>query len=297
MTLSPVGVGIIGASSQRGWASLTHLPILDALDDFELVAVATTNKESAEATASRYAVPHAYTDPRDLVADPRVELVVVSVRVDHHAELVRMAIDAGKHVWCEWPLVTNTADAEALLARAQLQGIHHVIDLQATVAPAIQHARDLLADGYIGAVESVMVQAALPYGGPTVNAANRYMLDRATGGSILLVATAHMLAGVAAMLGDITSVSATLRTRFEQVTVVDTGELIASQVPDHVAISAEIGDGVVLIADVHGGHPRQPHTTVDILGSDGVLRLETRPHPPRERLGRRRPEPPGVAGK
>jgi predicted dehydrogenase len=81
MASSRVGVGIIGANADVGWAARTHLPVIDALDGFELVAVATTRTESAEAAAQRYGARHAYTDPRALVDDPGVEVVTVSVKV------------------------------------------------------------------------------------------------------------------------------------------------------------------------------------------------------------------------
>src|SRR5688500_7599962 len=80
MSSSAVRIGVIGANAERGWAAMTHLPAIDALDECELVAVATTRPESAEATALRYGARRSYTDPHALVADPEIDVVTVAVR-------------------------------------------------------------------------------------------------------------------------------------------------------------------------------------------------------------------------
>ena len=56
-------VGIVGASASRGFASIAHIPALRALPQFEIVAVATSRQETAEAAARRYQVPLASADP------------------------------------------------------------------------------------------------------------------------------------------------------------------------------------------------------------------------------------------
>ena len=50
-TSSKIRVGIVGANPQRGFASVAHIPALQALPDFEIVAVCTSRQESAETAA------------------------------------------------------------------------------------------------------------------------------------------------------------------------------------------------------------------------------------------------------
>ncbi len=279
MTQQTPRIGLLGANSEHGWASFTHLPVLAAMPDVDLVAVGTRNQESADATARRYGVPRAYSRAADLVNDPDVDVVVVSVRATGHVELIELALDAGKHVMCEWPLACNSADAQRLLTLARARGTRHVMAMGAVVAPAVEHVRDLVADGYIGDVESVTVQSAVVHRGARVGSWSLYTLDPANNAGVLGIQVGHLLSGVETMFGPVTSVSATMLNRHPVMTVIETGEQVANPEPDHVALTATIGETVMLTVDVHNGHPRQPFTEVRALGSDGVLTLRTRQYP------------------
>ena len=118
-----IGVGILGANPDRSWAALAHIPAIQASADFTLTAVATTRTESARAARDRFGARHAFTDPVSLARHPDVDLVVVNVKVSAHAELVTAALDAGKHVYCEWPLATSTAAAIRLRDLAAAAGV------------------------------------------------------------------------------------------------------------------------------------------------------------------------------
>ena len=58
----PIRVGIVRANPARGWGTVAHLPALRALDEFQVVAMATTRHDTARATAEAYGVPHALLD-------------------------------------------------------------------------------------------------------------------------------------------------------------------------------------------------------------------------------------------
>src|SRR3546814_15776199 len=78
--------------------------------------------ESAKATAARYGVAHAFDDPRKLAEHPDVDVVSVCVRVPAQRELVMLALEAGKHVYCEWPLGRDTDEAAELERLARERG-------------------------------------------------------------------------------------------------------------------------------------------------------------------------------
>src|SRR2546426_12504189 len=60
-----IRVGIIGANPDRGWAAQAHIPALKSLsDDFEITALSTTRRESAEAARARFGVPRARSEER-----------------------------------------------------------------------------------------------------------------------------------------------------------------------------------------------------------------------------------------
>src|SRR5215218_7381317 len=110
-----IRVGMVGITPNRGFSSIAHMPALQALPDFEIVAVCTTRQETADAAAKHYGVPLAFADPVKLAQHPDVDLVTVCVKVPDHFTPVMAAIEAGKHVYCEWPLGRSTEEAVRML--------------------------------------------------------------------------------------------------------------------------------------------------------------------------------------
>ena len=125
-----LGVGIIGASPDRGWASDAHIPALTALKELEFIALSTSRKESAELASKQFGVALAFDNHESLVSCPEVDLVAVTVKVPHHLELATAAINAGKAVYCEWPLGNGLEEAEALARMAQDKGVFAAVGLQ-----------------------------------------------------------------------------------------------------------------------------------------------------------------------
>src|SRR5438309_11679126 len=151
---STLGVGIIGVSPIRGWAATAHIPALRALPFYEIRALSGHSAESARAAGEAFGVSAVFSDHKQLVTRPDIDVVAVTVKVPHHREFVSAAIAAGKAVYCEWPLGRDLEDARAMAALAVEQRVHSVVGLQARQAPAIEFVQELLRDGYVGEVLS-----------------------------------------------------------------------------------------------------------------------------------------------
>ena len=77
-----IRVGIIGANPDRGWAAQAHIPALKSLsDDFEITALSTSRRESADAAATRFGVRRAFDNHDDLVNSADVDVVAITVKV------------------------------------------------------------------------------------------------------------------------------------------------------------------------------------------------------------------------
>src|SRR5881398_2224939 len=146
---STLGVGIIGVSPIRGWASTAHIPALRALPNYEIRALTAHDAESARAIGAAFGVSAVFSDHEQLVLQPDIDVVVVTVKVPHHRELVSAALAAGKAVYCEWPLGRDLEDARAMAALSAQREVRTVVGLQAGQAPAIEFVRELLSDGYV----------------------------------------------------------------------------------------------------------------------------------------------------
>src|SRR6266566_4660901 len=144
------------------------------------------NMESARAAGEAFGVSAVFTDHEQLVTQPDIDVVAVTVKVPHHRELVSAAIAAGKAVFCEWPLGRDLDDARAMAALAAKQGVRTVVGLQARQAPAIEFVQELLRDGYVGEVLSTtMIGLSVP--GDVVVQANAYMLDKTNGANLITI--------------------------------------------------------------------------------------------------------------
>src|SRR5215211_1310523 len=118
-----IRLGFVGANVRSMWASQSHFPALLASPDVELTAVCTTRTETAEAARKAFGAKRAFTDFREMANSPDIDAIAVVVRVPSHYEPTKAAIEAGKHVYTEWPLGRTTAEAEELTALADGKGV------------------------------------------------------------------------------------------------------------------------------------------------------------------------------
>src|SRR5438270_11295670 len=140
-----IRVGIIGANPDRGWAAQAHIPALQSLrDDFEITALSTSRRESADAAGKLFGVPAAFDNHRDLVSRADVDVVAITVKVPYHLELATAALEAGKPVYCEWPLGNGLIEAQTLASLAKKKGVLAVVGLQARAAPTVAYLRELI---------------------------------------------------------------------------------------------------------------------------------------------------------
>src|SRR3954468_2034520 len=235
MSGSKLGVGIIGVNPAWGGAATAHIPALRALPNYEIRALSSTSAEAARAAGEAFEVAAVFAHHAELVAQPDVDVVVVTVKVPHHRELVSAALAAGKAVYCEWPLGRNLDDAQAMAMFAAEQNVRTVVGLQARQAPAIEFVHDLVRNGYVGEVLSTtMIGLSIP--GDSVIQANAYMLDATNGANLLTIAVGHSLDTLNHVLGEFDALSAVSDLRRPSIAIEETGEQIAKTASDQIAV-------------------------------------------------------------
>ena len=269
---STLGVGIIGVSPARGWAATAHIPALRALPNYEIRALSGHSAESARAAGEVFGVSAVFSDHNQLVSQPDVDVVAVTVKVPHHRELVSAALAAGKAVYCEWPLGRDLDDARAMAAHAAKQGVRTVVGLQARQAPAIEFVQGLLRDGYVGEVLSTtMVGLSVP--GGVVGQPNAYMLDKRNGANVLTIAVGHSLDLLNYVLGEFTDLSAVSNLRRPLITIEETGERLVKTAADQIAAIGTLTSGATASVHVREAVAGGTGFLWEINGTDGTLRL------------------------
>lgn len=270
-------VGIVGLSAKRGWAAAAHLPALRALPEyFELVGVANTSLESAESAAAAFDVPRAFESAAEMVASPDIDVVIVTVKVPYHREVVTAALKNGKNVYCEWPLANGLAEAKELAALARDKRVLAVIGTQAVASPEVQFVRKLVADGFLGEILSSTYLGAGFTWGDDVTLAEAYAMDSKNGATLLSVIGGHAIAAFQCVLGQFREVSAVLSQRRRTVRIVETGEMIPMRTPDQVLINGILQSGAPLSLQLRGGLPRGTRLLWEINGTEGDLRITAR---------------------
>src|SRR3982075_938938 len=269
---STLGVGIIGVSPVWGWATTAHIPALRALPNYVIRALSARTAESARAAGEVFGVSAVFSDHEQLVRQPDIDIVAVTVKAPHHRELVSAALAAGKAVYCEWPLGRDLDDARAMAALAARAGVHTVVGLQARQAPAIEFVQGLLRDGYVGEVLSTtMVGLSIP--GDVVVQPNAYMLDTANGANVLTIAIGHSLDILNYVLGEFADLSALSDLRRPLITIEETRERIVKTAPDQIAVIGTLTSGAIASVHVREAVAGGTGFLWEINGTDGTLRI------------------------
>ena len=281
MTAQRFRVGIVGLQPGRSWAARGHIPALRALpESFDIVGVANTSLESSQAAAAAMSLPKAYANVAEMVSAPEIDIVTVTVKVAHHLEIVRAVIEAGKHIYCEWPLGNGLAEAEELTAIARAKGVLGVIGTQARVAPEIEYLKQLIADGFVGEVLSTtLIARGGGWGGVIPQKKdNAYLLDKAGGATMLTIPVGHTLAALTDVLGKFADVSSVLATRRTTALVADTGETLPVSAPDQVLVSGLLANGAPVSIHYRGGMARDGDGLLwEINGTKGDIRVSGPP--------------------
>src|SRR5438445_12728244 len=255
-----IRVGIIGANPNRGWAAEAHIPALKSLsDDFEITALSTSRRESADAASKLFDVPVAFDNHQDLVNRADVDVVAITVKVPYHLELAKAALDAGKAVYCEWPLCNGVKAAETLAALAKKKGVLAVAGLQARSAPSVAYVRDLIKQGYVGEVLSTSLFGSGMGWGPTVEPFNAYLNDKKNGATMLSIALGHAADALCHCLSEVRELSATMTTRRKFFTISGTGESKPMKADDQVLVSGLLEGGAAFSIHYRGGLTRGTH--------------------------------------
>jgi len=269
---APIRVGIVGVNAHRGWAAEAHIPALRSLPAYEITAVSTTRQDSADAAAAAFGVNLAFDNYHDLVTSPEVDLVVVTVKVAYHRELVDAALKAGKAVYSEWPLGMDLGEAQAMVGLAEQRNARTLVGLQSRSNPAVMYARDLVAAGYIGTVLSTTLIGSAGLGG-TIDQGNSYIVKKENGASLLRLVAAHSIDVINHVLGDFTELSAVLDTRRPDMVILESGVPIIKTTPDQVAVIGRLESGTTVSLHFREGHQGGEKFMWEINGSEGTLQL------------------------
>jgi predicted dehydrogenase len=148
MAKRKVRVGVIGAG---WWTTYAHLPSLAGHPNAEVFGIADVDLERARATATKYGIPSAFGDHRELLAE-KPDAVIVATPHHTHFELARDALEAGADVMVEKPMVIEPDHGRQLVELARRQGRNLHVGYPYLYTRHSQELRRLVEEGAIGDV-------------------------------------------------------------------------------------------------------------------------------------------------
>ena len=241
-----IRVGIVGATvtpGGSGWGATAHVPALKALSsEYELMAVCTRHADTASASRDAFGAEIGYDNFAAMVADPSIDLAVVCVRVPGHYDLVMQALQAGKAVYCEWPLGADVVEAERMAALAAERSLRTAVGLQGCSNPTVLYARELIDQGFVGDILGAnlrsLSQAVTRRGNGRI-----WQADRRNGANTLTIAAGHAIDSLCYLVGEFAEVSAHLATKITIWHNTDTGEDVEVNSPDWIDVSGHLQQG------------------------------------------------------
>lgn len=187
MSQEQIRVGIAGLG-RSGWDIHAHL-LAPLGEQFQVTAVVDADSERREEAVERFDC-QAYDNYDALLADPGVELVIVSLPNFLHADAAIQALAAGKHVVCEKPMATSLADADRMVAAAEASDKVLTIFQQRRYSPDFVKVKEVINSGILGRIVQIRLyatgfsrrwdwQTLQKFGGGSLNNTGPHFLDMA----------------------------------------------------------------------------------------------------------------------
>ena len=262
-----VRVGVVGTS---WFADRFHLPNLASHPRAEITAICGRTRERAEELATKYTIPHVFTDYRDMIASGTLDALVVVTPDALHYPITMAALDAGLHVLCEKALALNAVQAREMYDKAEAAGRKHMVMFTWHWTPHFRYLQHLIEQGFVGRPYHFHVRYEGGYGR---EATYGWRFDRQQGNGILGDLGSHAIDFARRYVGDIARVSGHLATFVERP---GTNAQVLDAANDSALLAVEFANGahgsIHVSAMTHIGD-RQSDTRLALYGEAGSLEL------------------------
>ncbi|KAI8328202.1 hypothetical protein BC941DRAFT_463989 [Chlamydoabsidia padenii] len=257
-----IRVGIIGT----GIFAYRHLRAYHTVGQhkFQIVACANRSMEKAQKFAKEAGIPNSavYTDPLQLIADPKVELVDALLPVQFNKQIIEAAIAAGKHIIFEKPIAANLKDAQAIVVAAQKASSVVAIAENWSYHPKVQALGEFVRNGGIGEIINFTYDSARPYNPDSPYHGTQWRQNPEHPGGYLSDGCVHDMGHLIPILGRIDSVSA-FTTKTHKIHVVE----------DTLATTIRLVNGGVGVANFTFCSAGIKKMQLEIHGTKGTVRL------------------------
>jgi predicted dehydrogenase len=263
-----IRVGVIGT----GFGAQVHLPALAAVSGIEITALCGRDAAKVETLADAYDIRHVFADYRDLIACPDVEAVTIATPPALHHPTALAAIAAGKHVLCEKPMARNANEAREMARMAEARGVTAMLGHEFRFAPARARMKELIDNGYLGAVSLVQLTFLRPLIADRRGRSWTWLMDADLGGGMLGALGSHFVDSLRWWFGEINEVAGVAATTAP---VGWTGDLrdAPSAAEDTYTMVLRFASGAMGSITCSAAAWHGPGEEIRAFGSDGMLTI------------------------
>lgn len=265
-------IGVIGCGKI---AQVRHIPELSSNQDARIVGYYNPTQARAEQVAAQYG-GKVYSSIEELLDDPEIDAVVISLANKAHASVTIKALEAGKAVLCEKPMAVNIEECEAMVSASEKFGKPLMIAQNQRLTAAHKYARKLVEEGVIGKV--LTFRTTFGHGGPekwSINPGNGtwfFNKEKAALGAMADLGI-HKTDLIQYLLGqNVVKVKAVLTTLDK---VDEEGEAIS--VDDNALCIYTMSGGAVGTMSASWTYYGQEDNSTVLYGTKGILRIYDRP--------------------
>jgi myo-inositol 2-dehydrogenase/D-chiro-inositol 1-dehydrogenase len=142
VNIAIIGTGRMGSVHTRN--------LRRSIPEANLAAVCDIRLEVAQAVADELGIERVVKDYYELLADPEIEAVLIATTTSTHAEIVKDAAAAGKHIFCEKPLALDLNDIDEALKAVEKSGVKLQVGFNRRFDKSFQRVHEIVASGEIG---------------------------------------------------------------------------------------------------------------------------------------------------
>ena len=264
-----VRIGVVGAGQNT---RTRHIPGLQSQRNVEIASVCNRSVASARSVADEFGINKVAETWRILVDDPELDAVVIGTWPYLHHQVTVAALEAGKHVLCEARMAMNAREARHML---EISRAHP--DLVAQVVPSPftlgvdSVIKDLISDGYLGSIVAVDVNAVTGEF-PLTEELHHWRNDRELSGNNIL-SLGIWYEALMRWIGETTHVVAMGKQVIPFRRQAETGNYIASTIPDHIDVIGRLACGGQLHMQLSSVAVGEHAPAAILYGSEGTIKF------------------------
>jgi len=266
-----IGFGFIGKVHGYGYENLKYY-YPESPFRAKIKGVCTSREETKEKAKKEYGIEFTTTDYKALIDNPEIEIIDISSPNIFHLEQILYAIEKGKHIYCEKPIVCDYEEAKVIEEKLKNFKKKHQVVFHNRFFPSTLKTKKLIENGFIG--KPTVFRIAYYHSG-SVDPQKPVGWKQEKGAGVLLDLGSHVIDLIYYFLGKFKNVRGQSKILYPERPTKD-GEMVKVEVEDHIIINTEMENGAIGIIEASKiATGTEDELKYEIYGTEGSIRFNS----------------------